>query len=102
MRYKASFVVGLAAGYVFGSRAGRQRYEQLKSMSRKVSQNPAVKHTTGLVQAQAAQLSTQARRAVQDRAGLVGHDLANKVMNRFGHHEIDLDAEHTYANGSMT
>ena len=67
MRYKATFVVGLAAGYVFGSTAGRQRYEQIKSMSRKVSENPAVKHTTGLVQAQVSQLGTHARRVVQDR-----------------------------------
>ena len=102
MRYKATFVVGLAAGYVFGSRAGRQRYEQIKSMSRKVSENRAVKHTTGLVQAQVSQLGTHARRVVQDRAGLLGHDLANKVTSRFGHHEIDLTAEHTYANGSMS
>jgi hypothetical protein len=102
MRYKATFVAGLAAGYVLGSRAGRQRYEQIKRLSRTVSENPAVKRTTGLVQAQATQLGTQARRLVQDRAGLVGHDLAHKVTSRFGHHEIDLDGEHTYANGSMT
>lgn len=31
MRGKVGIVVGLAAGYVLGSRAGRQRYEQIKS-----------------------------------------------------------------------
>lgn len=31
MRGKLLFVAGLATGYVFGSRAGRQRYEQIKS-----------------------------------------------------------------------
>jgi hypothetical protein len=31
MRGKVGIVIGLAAGYVLGSRAGRERYEQIKS-----------------------------------------------------------------------
>lgn len=31
MRGKAGIVVGLAVGYVLGSRAGRERYEQIKT-----------------------------------------------------------------------
>ena len=31
MRGKILFAAGLAVGYVFGTRAGRERYEQLKS-----------------------------------------------------------------------
>lgn len=31
MRGKAGLVIGLAAGYVLGTRAGRQRYEQIKT-----------------------------------------------------------------------
>lgn len=31
MRGKVGIVVGLAAGYVLGSRAGRERYEQIKA-----------------------------------------------------------------------
>jgi hypothetical protein len=102
MRYKATFFVGLAAGYVLGSRAGRQRYEQIKRLSRSVSKNPAVKHTADRVQAQAMQLSGQARRAVQEKAGAMGHDLAGKVTGRFSNREIDLDVERSYSNGSMT
>jgi hypothetical protein len=110
MRYKATFTIGLAAGYVLGSRAGRQRYEQIKRMSRTVSRNPAVKRATDLVSAQAMQLTNQARQSMQVKAGAVGHDLMEKMGSkvggrmgqRFGHHEIDLDAEHSYANGSMT
>lgn len=33
MRGKVMFGVGLAVGYVFGTRAGRKRYEQLKSVA---------------------------------------------------------------------
>ena len=33
---KLTFIAGLAAGYVLGSRAGRQRYEQIRRTSGKV------------------------------------------------------------------
>lgn len=36
MRGKILFVTGLAAGYVLGTRAGRKRYEQLRSAARSV------------------------------------------------------------------
>ena len=36
MRGKAGLVVGLAVGYVLGTRAGRERYEQIKSQWLKV------------------------------------------------------------------
>ena len=102
MRYKATLVVGIAAGYVLGSRAGRQRYEQIKRLTYRVKKNPAVQQATDKVQAQAVELGARARRVAQDKAGSVGHDLVGKVTSRFGSHEIDLDADHTYANGTMT
>lgn len=30
MRFRTGLLVGLAAGYYFGSRAGRERYEQIR------------------------------------------------------------------------
>ncbi|MFJ6653319.1 hypothetical protein ACIQLJ_11040 [Microbacterium sp. NPDC091313] len=36
MKGKAGLVIGLAAGYVLGTRAGRERYEQIKSQWLKV------------------------------------------------------------------
>ncbi|WP_286256810.1 YtxH domain-containing protein [Streptomyces graminofaciens] len=45
MRYRLTFVVGLALGYVLGTRAGRERYEQLKKSAQHVAQNPAVRNT---------------------------------------------------------
>ncbi|MCJ1677452.1 YtxH domain-containing protein [Streptomyces sp. APSN-46.1] len=44
MRYKVVFAVGLALGYVLGTRAGRERYEELKKSARGVAQNPAVRN----------------------------------------------------------
>ena len=42
MRYKATFLVGLAIGFVFGTRAGRERYEQMKKAATQVVQSPPV------------------------------------------------------------
>lgn len=39
---RMSFVVGLAAGYVLGARAGKQRYAQIKKVSGKVWQSKPV------------------------------------------------------------
>lgn len=111
MRIKAVFLCGVATGYVLGSRAGRQRYEQIKRMAKSVSSNPTVKQTTDAMQAQAAQLGAQAKRAMSQKAGAMTHDLAGRVSSKMSakmpmmgkahtHRTIDLEAEHSYAGGS--
>ena len=50
---KFSFLLGLGVGYVLGSKAGRQRYEQLLRSWRQIKDNPAVQEAAGLVQARA-------------------------------------------------
>jgi len=42
MRGKIGLVIGLGAGYVLGTRAGRARYEQIKKQAEKVWELPAV------------------------------------------------------------
>jgi hypothetical protein len=42
MRGKLQLLVGLAAGYVLGSRAGRERYEQIKRVAVKLWTDPNV------------------------------------------------------------
>ena len=42
MKGKILFVVGLALGYVLGTRAGRERYEQIRAGAEKVWQDPRV------------------------------------------------------------
>lgn len=39
---KLAFAVGIAAGYVLGARAGRDRYEQIKQVSGRAWNHPAV------------------------------------------------------------
>ncbi|WP_223693326.1 YtxH domain-containing protein [Leifsonia poae] len=42
MRGKILFVAGAAVGYVLGARAGRKRYEQIKSTATKVWESPGI------------------------------------------------------------
>ena len=44
MRGKILFVVGLGVGYVLGTRAGREKYEQIKASASKFWNDPRVQH----------------------------------------------------------
>ena len=72
MRYKMTFVVGFAAGYTLGARAGRERYEQIRRTVRGLSENPAVQSAAGVLQAQAGSLVGTARDKVVDKLPLGG------------------------------
>ena len=50
MRGKIGLVIGLAAGYVLGSRAGRERYEQIKTQALKVWNLDPVQEQVGKLQ----------------------------------------------------
>jgi hypothetical protein len=67
MRYRFVFAVGLGVGYVLGTRAGRERYEQLVKLARKAADSPAVQQAAGAVQAQAAGLAKNTRTKLADQ-----------------------------------
>ena len=54
MKGKVLFVVGLGVGYVLGTRAGRRRYEQIKSVAVRVWDSPTVQKQVHTVQDYAA------------------------------------------------
>jgi len=58
---KLSFVVGGAVGYVLGSRAGRERYEQIVAMARRFAGSQTVQTTAGVLQAQVDTFTQRAR-----------------------------------------
>jgi hypothetical protein len=49
MRFKSGFLVGLGAGYVFGAKAGQERYQQIVDAAGKLRENPGVQRLTGEV-----------------------------------------------------
>jgi hypothetical protein len=69
MRYRFVFMVGLAIGFVLGTRAGRERYEQMRKLARKVADSPAVQQAAGALQAQAAGYAKSAGTKLAGRAG---------------------------------
>ncbi|QWZ06876.1 hypothetical protein KRR39_15280 [Nocardioides panacis] len=60
MKGKITLLVGGAVGYVLGSRAGRQRYEQIKSQAQSFWTNPKVQEK-----------ATQAQDYAKDKAPVV-------------------------------
>ena len=47
MKGKVLFVVGLGVGYVLGTRAGRERYEQIRQSAQKLWNTPTVQQGVG-------------------------------------------------------
>jgi hypothetical protein len=69
VRYRVTFAVGLAMGYVLGSRAGRERYEQIKRATQRVLDSPAVQEAAGLFGARVSQAAGAARNKAGDVLG---------------------------------
>ncbi|AEV82357.1 hypothetical protein ACWT_1339 [Actinoplanes sp. SE50] len=65
MRGKLMFLTGLAAGFVLGSRAGREKYEEIRANAQKVWEHPTVQEAAGVAQAQANKLYTEGKDKLQ-------------------------------------
>ncbi|MGP3979869.1 YtxH domain-containing protein [Streptomyces sp. KR80] len=79
MRYRFTFIFGLAVGYVLGARAGRERYEQLVKSARQLSENPAVRNAA---EAAATNSRSVAAKAADKVTATVGHRLPESVSAR--------------------
>jgi hypothetical protein len=67
MRGKMWFLGGLAVGYVVGTRAGRERYDQLMQSARQLRENPTVQEAAGVVQEQANRLFAGGKQAMNEK-----------------------------------
>ena len=67
MRYRVTFLAGLAVGFVLGTRAGRETYEQMKKTARQVVQNPTVQRTARTAGAKATELTKAAGQKASER-----------------------------------
>jgi oxygen-dependent protoporphyrinogen oxidase len=80
---KISFLAGVGAGYVLGTRAGRQRYEKIKAASAKVWQSGPVQSQVGTVKETA---KTKAGPAVTDKVSSVAKATSEKLRGGGGAH----------------
>ena len=73
MKGKFLFIVGLAIGYVFGTRAGRKRYEQIKSAAQNIWESEpvqwSVKQAQDAVGDVAEEAITAAKRVIHQVTG---------------------------------
>ena len=76
MRFRIGIVTGFAAGYWFGSAAGRERHEQLKQMVTKVKRSDAYETATEKAKAAVELGVERAKEVVEDHTPLGGNGKA--------------------------
>ena len=76
---KLLLIGAAAAGYVLGTKAGRERYEQIKRQSAKVWNSEPVQHGVHEAEGVAKQAASAAGTKVADAASTAGSKVASKV-----------------------
>lgn len=68
MRYKAVFIAGAAAGFIAGTRAGREVYDKMVGYGQQIAAHPKVQQATTTAQTKATELAKQAAAKAPDYA----------------------------------
>ncbi|WP_020553219.1 hypothetical protein [Embleya scabrispora] len=88
---KLTFVTGLAIGYVLGTKAGRERYEQIRKLSGTVAGSPP------------ARKAGHAAAGIGREAGVkAGRAIGDHLPERVGRHLPDRFAKHGTNGTSVT
>ena len=77
MRGKIGIAVGLAAGYVLGTRAGRERYQQLTASAKRFADEPSLQR----LQEELNGLFGSARQRVADTASTTVHRVSDQAAD---------------------
>lgn len=75
MAGKIPFILGLGAGYVLGTRAGRAQYERIKSAASRVAEQPFVRTRVDAA-------SSHVKQAVRTQGEAVTEKVADAVKER--------------------
>lgn len=67
MASKIPFIIGLGAGYVLGTRAGRAQYERIKAAATKVAEQPFVRDRVDAASTRASSFVRQQGEVVTDK-----------------------------------
>ena len=86
---KLMILLSGAVGYVLGTRAGRERYEQIRSMASKVRNDPRVQEKTQ----QAADLAKEKAPVVKDKVQGAAGTAAGKVKDATSSSEDSLEEQ---------
>jgi hypothetical protein len=84
--YRITFAAGLAAGYVAGTAAGRERYDQMMKFVKNIAEHPATQQAAGAIQAQATGLVGNAAQKVGGQLHDKVPQMAQSAMSTVGGH----------------
>jgi len=89
MRFRIGLILGLGAGYVLGTKAGRERYEQIRRWFHQVAGSPQVQQLAEKGKEVAGEAGRKGAEAVQNAASKVGANVKDRLGN--GHQsEVDV------------
>ena len=80
MKARTGLLVGLGVGYVLGTRAGRQRFEQLRKAAGVVANNPPIKRFLD----DSRQLSDVTTRKAREQLAEQLHEASSQVREAAG------------------
>lgn len=92
MRGKLIFITGVGVGYVLGTRAGRERFDQMVAQGRRIWESSTVQEALGVVQTQAGQIYDEGKQAVSDQVHRLGHRGAQPIVDTDADPEAGLGA----------
>ncbi|MQY02633.1 YtxH domain-containing protein [Actinomadura macrotermitis] len=80
MKIRFPFAIGAAVGYVLGTKAGRERYEQIMRASRRVTENPNVQEAAGVLRTKGGEVAGVAK----EKAGTIAGTAREKMPSQLG------------------
>lgn len=86
---KLTMLLAGGVGYVFGTRAGRERYEQIRRLAGRVKDDPRVQEKAH----QAADLAKEKAPVVKDKMASAAGAATDKVTPSSGSDRSDLESE---------
>jgi hypothetical protein len=98
-KYRISFLTGMAAGFVLGARAGRERYDQIVKVAKTITEHPAVQQAAAAVQAQATELAGTASSKLSDEVRDRVPRMARTARSKVEDHVPGLKPKNGHANG---
>jgi hypothetical protein len=80
--YRITFVAGLACGYVAGTAAGRERYDQMVKFAKTAKEHPAVQQAAGQASGIVSNTAQKVGGQLHDRVPQLAHSAMHSVGDR--------------------
>lgn len=99
---KLTLLVAAGAGYVLGSRAGRERYEQIKNQANKTWNSPTVQDAVDEVQTHAKQAGADLAHTAGSKVADTASTVKDRVVDTVSSNDTSHEQPSTIAPGQGT